>query len=102
MKNHALKSAAPILASPNKYFNLLTSKMGKTWHFIFATVDTLKQTLLIQQEHKRKTQIKLLSHKINENKTKKVNTTGLPPVKRFIYSHISRLFTLLLQYGQVS
>jgi hypothetical protein len=27
--------------------NLLTSKMSKTWHFIFATVDTLKQILLL-------------------------------------------------------
>jgi hypothetical protein len=35
MKTHALKSAAQILASPNKYCNLVTSKMGKTWYFIF-------------------------------------------------------------------
>jgi hypothetical protein len=47
MKNRALKSAAQILASPNKYCIFLTSKMGKTWYFIFATVDALKQTLLI-------------------------------------------------------
>jgi hypothetical protein len=45
--------------------------MGKTWHFIFATVDTLKQTFLLQQGHKNKTQIKLLSSKSNENKTEK-------------------------------
>jgi hypothetical protein len=51
------KNAAQILASPNKYCNLLTSKMGKTWHFIFATVDTLKQFFLLQQGHKNKTQI---------------------------------------------
>jgi hypothetical protein len=45
--------------------------MGKTWHFIFVTVDTLKQTFLLQQGNKKKTQIKLLSSKSNENKTKK-------------------------------
>jgi hypothetical protein len=45
--------------------------MGKTWHFIFATVDTLKKTFLLQKGHKNKTQIKLLSSMSNENKTKK-------------------------------
>jgi hypothetical protein len=60
--------------------------VGKTWQFIFATVDSKK----------------LLSSKSNENKTEKVNTTGLPPVKRFLYSHIARPFTLLIQAGQVS
>jgi hypothetical protein len=79
MKNHATKSAAQISTTPNKFCNLLTPKMGKTWQFIFATVDTLKQTLLLQKGNKNKTQIKLLSAKSNENKTKKVNTTDLPP-----------------------
>jgi hypothetical protein len=45
--------------------------MGKTWHIIFATVCTLKQTFLLQQGHKNKTQIKLLSSESNENKTEK-------------------------------
>jgi hypothetical protein len=45
--------------------------VGKTWHFIFATMDTLKQTFLLQQGHKNNTQIKLLSHKSNKNKNKK-------------------------------
>jgi hypothetical protein len=81
MKNCALKSVAQILASPNKYCNLLTTKMGKTWHFSFATVDKLKQTFLLQHGHKSKTQIKLLSHMNNENKTEKANTTGLPSRK---------------------
>jgi hypothetical protein len=53
MKNRALKSVAQISASPNKYCNLLTFEMGKTWHFIFAAVDTLKQTLFLQQGHKK-------------------------------------------------
>jgi hypothetical protein len=75
--------------------------MGKTWHFIFAIVDTLKQIFLLQQGHKNKTN-KLLSYKSNENKTEKVNTTGLPPVKRFLYSHKARLRTFFFQYGQVS
>jgi hypothetical protein len=38
---------------------------------MFATVDTLKQTLLVHQLHKNKTQIKLLLSKSNENKTEK-------------------------------
>jgi hypothetical protein len=71
MKKHALKSSAQISASPNKYCNILTSKMGKTGNLIFATVERLKQNLLLQQVHKNNTQIKLLSHKSNVNKTKK-------------------------------
>jgi hypothetical protein len=43
-------------ATPINICNLSTSKMSKTWH-------------LIQQGHKKKTQIKLLSSNINENKT---------------------------------
>jgi hypothetical protein len=76
--------------------------MGKTWHFIFVTVDTLGQNFFIQQENKNKTQNKLLSFKSNKNKTEKVNTTGLPPVKGFIYGHIARIYTFLFQDGQVS
>jgi hypothetical protein len=30
-----------------------------------------------------------------KTKSKKVNTIGLPPVKRFLYSHIARLRTIL-------
>jgi hypothetical protein len=66
-----MKSVVQILATPHKHCNLKTPKVGKTWHFIFAKVDTLKQNLLIQQGHKKKTQIKLLSSKSNENKTEK-------------------------------
>jgi hypothetical protein len=57
MKNHALKSAAQILASPNKYCNLLTFKMGKSWHFIFFKVDSLKKflaTIRTQKEDSNK------------------------------------------------
>jgi hypothetical protein len=70
MKNCALKSAAQISATPNKYSNLKTSKMGKTWHFIFATVDTLKQTFLLQQGHK-KYETKKIALKSNENQAEK-------------------------------
>jgi hypothetical protein len=45
--------------------------VGKTWQFIFATVDTLKRTFLIQQDTKNKIKIKSLSSKSNENKTGK-------------------------------
>jgi hypothetical protein len=69
--------------------------MGKTW-FIFDNVDTLKQTLLLQQGHKNMTQ------RVTKTKPKKVNTTGLPPVKRFLYSHIVRLHTFFFQDGKVS
>jgi hypothetical protein len=71
MKNLALKRSVQISASSNKYCNLLTSKMGKTWHFIFATVGTLKQNFLLQQGHKMNTHKKLPSHKSNKNKTEK-------------------------------
>jgi hypothetical protein len=45
--------------------------MGKFWQFIFSTVDTLKQNFLLEQGNKKKTQIKLLSFKSNENKAEK-------------------------------
>jgi hypothetical protein len=70
-KNRASKRVAQISAAPINICNLSTSKMGKTWHFIFATVDTLQKTFFLQQGHKNKTQIKLLSSKSNEKKTKK-------------------------------
>jgi hypothetical protein len=58
MKNNAQKSAVQISATPNKYCNLKTSKMGKTWHFIFDIVDTLKQLYCdikrTQKEDKKK------------------------------------------------
>jgi hypothetical protein len=34
MKNRATKSAAQISVTPNKFWNLKTPKVGKTWHFI--------------------------------------------------------------------
>jgi hypothetical protein len=68
----------------------------------FATVGTLKQTFFLQQGHEKKKQRKLLSSKNNENKTEKVNTTGLPPIKRFLYNHIARLRTFFFPDGQVS
>jgi hypothetical protein len=71
MKNRAPKSAAQISPTPNKYCNLKTSKMDKSWHFIFTIVGTLKQTFFLQKGHKKKSQIKLLSHKNNKNKTEK-------------------------------
>jgi hypothetical protein len=71
MKNRAPKSAVQISPTPNKYCNLKTSKMDKSWCFIFTIVGTLKQTFLLQKGHKKKCQIKLLSHKNNKNKTEK-------------------------------
>jgi hypothetical protein len=71
MKNRATKSAAKISTTPDKFCNLKTPKVGKTWHFIFCTVCTLKNTFFLKQGHKKNTQIKLLSSKSNENKTQK-------------------------------
>jgi hypothetical protein len=42
--------------------------MGKNWHFIFSSVDKLSR---YSNETKKKTQIKLLSNKINKNTTEK-------------------------------
>jgi hypothetical protein len=44
----------------------------------------------------------MLSLKSNKNKTKKVNTTRLSPVKRFLYSYIASLHTIFFQDGKVS
>jgi hypothetical protein len=35
MKNRASKSVVQISATPINICNLSTSKMGKTWHFVF-------------------------------------------------------------------
>jgi hypothetical protein len=45
--------------------------MGKTWNFIYATVDKIKQTFLLQKGHKNKTQNKLLSFKSNKKQNQK-------------------------------
>jgi hypothetical protein len=55
MKNRATKSTAQISTTLNKFCNLKTSNMGKTWHFIFDIVDTLKKTFMLQKGHKNKT-----------------------------------------------
>ena len=57
--------------------------MGKTWYFIKNSSKlNKKKTFLLQQGLKTKT---------------KTKTTGLPPAKRFLYSHIARLRTLFLR-----
>jgi hypothetical protein len=72
-------------------------RLVKLGTLFFATIHTLKQTFLLQQGHKKETQKKLLSFKSNKNKAAKVNTTGLPLVKRFLYSHIAKFHTLFLK-----
>jgi hypothetical protein len=54
MKNRSLKSAVQISETLNKYCNIKTSKMGKLDTLFYDTVDTQKQTLLLQQGHKNK------------------------------------------------
>jgi hypothetical protein len=36
-----------------------------------------------------------------DSKKIKTKTTGLPPVKRFLYSHIARLTYLIIKMGEV-
>jgi hypothetical protein len=60
--------------------------MSKTWHFIKNSSNkTKKKSLLLQQEDTKKI---------------KTKTTGLPPVKRFLYSHIARLTYLIIKMGE--
>jgi hypothetical protein len=54
MKNRATKSVAQISATPNKFCNLSTSKMGKTLSLYFTTVDTLKKLSCYSKDTKRK------------------------------------------------
>jgi hypothetical protein len=35
-----------------------------------------------------------------KTKSKKVNTTGLPPVKRFLYSHVARILPYCFNKGK--
>jgi hypothetical protein len=41
-----------ISETSNKYCNLKTFKTGKTWHFLFATVDTHTQILATSRTQK--------------------------------------------------
>jgi hypothetical protein len=59
MKNRALKSYAQISVTPSKYCNLKTFKMGKTWHFIFATVDALKKLATVRKQKQYSNKITL-------------------------------------------
>jgi hypothetical protein len=76
--------------------------MGKLGTLFYATVDTLRKTLLLEKGPKNKNKNKILSLKSKENKIEKFKTTGLPPVKRFLYSHIARFHIFFLLDGQVS
>jgi hypothetical protein len=67
----------------NFFRQLLQSKMSKTWYFIKNS--SRKKSLLLQEEDIKKIKIK---------------TTGLPPVKRFLYSHIARLTYLILKISE--
>jgi hypothetical protein len=69
MKNQVLKSVVQISASRNKYCNVKTPKMGKTWHFIFATVDTLKK-ILYSKDTKIKRKINLSQEQRKHNRKK--------------------------------
>jgi hypothetical protein len=44
-----------ISETPNKHCNLKTSKMGKTWHFIFTTLNILKKNLATARTQKEDT-----------------------------------------------
>jgi hypothetical protein len=74
--------------------------MGKNWGFIFATVDTIKQNFFLQQGHKKKTQIKLLSHKSNENKTEKSKYYLVASRKALFYSHMARFLPYCFKKGK--
>jgi hypothetical protein len=81
MKNRALKSVVQILATLNKYCNLKTSKIFKTWHFIlcyskhtkanFLAIartqkENTKENTLFQEQQKQNRQSKyyrVASHK---------------------------------------
>jgi hypothetical protein len=67
--------------------HLRSVKLGTLFYDI---VDTLQQTLLLQQGYKNKTQKKVFSFKSKENKIEKIKSTELPHVKRFLYSYIAR------------
>jgi hypothetical protein len=69
MKNRALKSVVQILATLNKYCNLKTSKIFKTWHFILCyskrtkanfivIARTQKENTLFQEQQKQNRQSK--------------------------------------------
>jgi hypothetical protein len=76
--------------------------MGKTWHFISCYSKQSKTNSLATTRTQKENSKENALLQEQKNKTKKVKSTGLPPVKRFLYSHIARLHTLFVQDGHVS
>ena len=60
--------------------------MGKTWYFI--------------EKSRKQTKRKLSCYSKDSKEKPKAKTTGLPPVKRFLYSHIARLSYLIFRMGK--
>ena len=86
MKNQTVHRLRAGIKSPNRNSNLFKPKWVKLGTLLKIPETKLKNNLLLQQEDTKKIQIK---------------TTGLPPVKRFLYSHIARL-TYLFFYRRGS
>ena len=66
-------------------FATLSIQMSKTWYFI--------------ENSRKQTERKLSCNSKRSKEKQKTKTTGLPPVKRFLYSHIARLYLLDNQEG---
>jgi hypothetical protein len=77
------------------------SRWVKLDTLFYATVDRMKQNSLLHRGQKRKQKINYSLSRARKTKLKKVNTTRLAPVKRFLYSHIARLHNFFFQDGQV-
>ena len=76
MKNQTLHRLRAGIKSPNRNSNFFKPK----WVKLGTLLKTPETKLRKQQEKTKKIQIK---------------TTGFPPIKRFLYSHIARLTYLL-------
>jgi hypothetical protein len=76
--------------------------MGKTWHFIFDTVDTLRQLYCYIKDTKIKHKINYSLSRAMKKKQKSKYYRVTSRKACFLYSHIARLHTFLFQDGQVS
>jgi hypothetical protein len=67
-KKYKKSGVVQISETLNKYCNLKTFKMGKTWHFILCYIRHTKTNVLAIA----RTQKKIFSFKSNKNKTKNI------------------------------
>jgi hypothetical protein len=76
--------------------------MGKTvaLYYCYSKQTKTKSLSTARTQKEDSKENTLLQDQRKQNQ--KIKTTGLPPVKRFLDSHIARIHTLFIHHGHVS